>query len=117
MPSQHADTIDTRFGTPGSCRDGWLKFCEDTGISGFFYSEKQIQAGKLKEDGIKLLVLPQGLCMNDTTVQRLREWVTGGGILLADQQAALRSERGTPRTYGPLDDLFGITQIPLANPT
>ena len=116
LPSEHAISIDTRFGTPGSCRDGLLKFCEETGISSFFYSEKQIQAGKLTEDGVKLLVLPQALCMSDATAQRLRQWVTDGGVLLADQQTALRTERGAPRTAGALDDLFGIQQEPLGEP-
>jgi len=116
LPSEHAITIDTRFGTPGSSRDGMLKFCEETGISSFFYSEQKIYAGKLKDDGVKILLLPQALCMSDTTVQRLRQWVTEGGILVADQQTVLRNERGAPRTAGPLDDIFGIQQDSLGAP-
>jgi hypothetical protein len=111
LPSEHALTVDTRFGTPGSSRDGLLKFCEESGISAFFYSERQIQAGKLDADSVRLLFLPQSLCMSDATAEALKKWVAGGGTLVADQQAALRNERGALRPRGALDELFGITQI------
>lgn len=110
LPSEHAGTIDTRFGTPGACRDGLLKFCEDTGISGYFYSERQIQGGKLEKDGVKLLFMPQALCFSDATAEALKTWVVNGGVLVADQQVGLRNERGAPRPKGVLDDLFGVRQ-------
>ena len=97
MPSEHALTIDTRFGTPGSCRDALLRFCDETGIPGFFYSEKQVVAGKLDADGVRVLFLPQTLCLGAASAASLRRWVEAGGTLIADQQTGLRNERGAAK--------------------
>jgi len=115
-PSLHAQTIDVRFGTPGSACNGLLTYCENTGVSAYFYSERQIRAGKLDKDGVRILFLPQALCMGDDTAQALKAWVARGGTLVADQQTGLRTERGAARANGALDELFGIQQDPLGAP-
>ena len=116
LPSEHAQTIDTRFGAVGSTRDGLLKFCEETGISSFFYSETGVLAGKLQQDKVRLLILPQTLCLSDAAAAALRRWLADGGVLMADQYVGLRNERGALREQGALDDLFGVRQTPAGDP-
>lgn len=116
LPSEHAVTIDTRFGTPGSCRDGLLKFCEENGVSAFFYSESQILSGKLDADRVQLLFLPQALCISDAAAEALKKWAAGGGVLVADQQTGVRNERGGLRSEPVLANLFAIRQEPLGQP-
>ncbi|NLO73868.1 MAG: hypothetical protein GX100_07160, partial [candidate division WS1 bacterium] len=116
LPSEHAGTIDTRWGAVGSCRDGMLKFCEQTGISSHFYSEKQILAGKLDADGVTVLMMPQALCVSEAVAQALRQWVAAGGVLIADQRPGLRNERAALREKGVLDELFGVAQTVEGDP-
>ena len=108
--SDQAQTVDVRFGTSGSTRDGLLSWAETAGIPAFFYSAKLIGEGKLSADGVKILFLPQSLCVDDATAKNLAEWVRGGGTLVADIRPGLRNQRGALRESGVLDKLFGVTQ-------
>jgi hypothetical protein len=108
--SDQAQTVDVRFGSAGSTRDGLLAWAEAAGIPAFFYSATQIAAGKLSADGVKLLFLPQTLCVDDATPKNLSAWVRAGGTLVADLRPGLRNQRGALRTGGALDALFGVTQ-------
>ena len=108
--SDQAQTVDVRFGTSGSTRDGLLSWAETAGIPAFFYSAKLIGEGKLVADGVKILFLPQALCVDDATAKNLSEWVRGGGTLVADIRPGLRNQRGALRDSGVLDKLFGVTQ-------
>ena len=107
--SDQAQTVDVRFGTSGSTRDGLLAWAETAGIPAFFYSAKLIGEGKLAADGVKILFLPQTLCVDDATAKNLTEWVRGGGTLVADLRPGLRNQRGALRQRGALDQLFGVT--------
>jgi len=108
--SDQAQTVDVRFGTSGSTRDGLLSWAETAGIPAFFYSAKLIGEGKLVTDGVKILFLPQALCVDDATAKNLTEWVRGGGTLVSDIRPGLRNQRGALRERGVLDKLFGVTQ-------
>jgi hypothetical protein len=108
--SDQAQTVDVRFGTSGSTRDGLLAWAETSGIPAFFYSAQSIATGKLTADGVKILFLPQALCVDEATARRLADWVRAGGTLVADLRPGLRNERGALREHGVLDELFGVTQ-------
>jgi hypothetical protein len=109
-PSDQAQSVDVRFGSGGSTRDGLLTWAEAAGIPAFFYSSKQIGEGKLPADGVKILFLPQALCVDDATAKNLAEWVEKGGTVVADIRPGLRNQRGALRESGVLDNLFGVAQ-------
>lgn len=108
--SDQAQSVDVRFGSGGSTRDGLLAWAEAAGIPAFFYSSKTIGEGKLAADGVKILFLPQALCVDDATAKNLADWVEKGGTVVADIRPGLRNQRGALRESGVLDKLFGVTQ-------
>ena len=57
----------------------------------------------------KVVVLPNAACLSDIQVTALREYVRGGGGLVASVDASLCNEYGDPRADLALGDLFGIT--------
>jgi hypothetical protein len=109
-PSDQAQSVDVRFGSGGSTRDGLLAWAEAAGIPAFFYSSKTIGEGKLAADGVKILFLPQALCVDDATAKNLADWVERGGTVVADIRPGLRNQRGALRDSGLLDKLFGVAQ-------
>ena len=109
-PSDQAQSVDVRFGSGGSTRDGLLAWAEAAGIPAFFYSSKTIGDGKLAADGVKILFLPQALCVDDATAKNLADWVEKGGTVVADIRPGLRNQRGALRESGVLDKLFGVAQ-------
>ena len=108
--SDQAQSVDVRFGSGGSTRDGLLTWSEAAGIPAFFYSSKQIGEGKMAADGVKILFLPQALCVDDATAKNLADWVEKGGTVVADIRPGLRNQRGALRERGLLDKLFGVAQ-------
>ncbi len=108
--SDHAQTVDVRFGSVGSTRNGLLAWTDAIAVPAFFYSEKQVGEGKLATDGVKILFLPQSLSLDDPVAGALKKWVESGGILVADVRPGMRNIRGASREAGLLDSLFGVKQ-------
>ncbi len=59
-------------------------------------------------DRYRLIVLPNVACMSDRIASRLRDWVQGGGNLLATFETSLYDETGVARKDFALADLFGV---------
>lgn len=59
----------------------------------------------------EMLVLPEVLVLRSTEADIIRDWVQGGGILLATGKCGLLDERGMPRLNFPLADVFGADFI------
>ncbi|MHC4887246.1 MAG: beta-galactosidase, partial [Planctomycetota bacterium] len=112
MASDHALGLDTRFGVPGSSRDNLLLWAEKVGIPAYLYSDTLVQAGRLDEDGVKVLFLPQVLCLNPRATRKIDTWVKNGGIVIADVRPGLRNERAELNKAGLLDRLFGVVHDP-----
>lgn len=56
----------------------------------------------------RLIVLPNVACMSDRIALRLRDWVQGGGNLLATFETSFYDETGVARKDFALADLFGV---------
>ena len=55
-----------------------------------------------------LVILPNTGCMSDAQVAAVREYVRGGGSLLATAESSLFDERGNARAGFALADVFGV---------
>ena len=55
-----------------------------------------------------LVILPNAGCMSDTQVAAVREYVRGGGRLLATAESSLFDENGNARPDFALADVFGV---------
>ncbi|PIU62394.1 MAG: hypothetical protein COS85_18525, partial [Armatimonadetes bacterium CG07_land_8_20_14_0_80_59_28] len=91
-------------------RDAWEQMLLACGNSFGYLTDKQVEQGGLK--GRKLLIIPHfmGIALSDATCAAIREFVNGGGVVVADLAPAVCDEHGRLRDKGGLDDLFGCTR-------
>ena len=86
-----------------------LKLLHDLGYEYRHLSWRELEAGRLPGDGLRLVVLTGAVCVSDRQAAALRAFVEAGGILLCDGRAGLLSGAGRLREAGALDDLLGVT--------
>jgi hypothetical protein len=63
---------------------GWCKALEDIGIKGRFMSYAELAGGALVSRGVKVLILPRVMALSDAEKTAIQNWVSGGGVLIAD---------------------------------
>jgi hypothetical protein len=89
-------------------RDGWVKVLKDAGLQFDFISYGDVEKGMLIQKGYNTLVLPMSLALSDAEIQSIQEFVSRGGIVLADTLTGVMDERSAFRDPRPMNDLFGI---------
>jgi hypothetical protein len=84
----------------------------DSGLQYNFISYiDTVQRGVPKEYGT--LILPACLALSDAEAKQIREWVRGGGTVIADYLPGVFDQHGKGRAGGgALDDVFGVKQDP-----
>src|SRR4028119_2180539 len=70
-------------------------------------NDKLLDAAHLKP--FKLLVLPNIAALSDAQCDQLRQFVEGGGSLVATFETSLYDEEGKQRSNFGLADLFGVS--------
>ncbi len=108
-PSLQAGLLEDREDHVAEVRDAWVKLLEDCGLQYDFVSRQQLEAGKLQQ-GYRVLILPESIAVSAAEAQQIRQFVAGGGAVIADLRCGLRDEHCRPQQPGMLDDLFGITR-------
>ena len=82
-----------------------LKAC---GYQYTMISDDQVAGQALIQKGCRLLILPFAQAISTDAAEQIREFVKGGGILLADIRPGMTDPHGKPRATGSLDDVFGV---------
>lgn len=82
---------------------------EDLGLNPHTITGPELAAGWLPDNAVRLLALPGVNSMSEAEVTAVREFVQGGGVVVADILPGLRLPNGNPRAEAPLADLFGVT--------
>lgn len=111
LVSEHADMIESGFGTARSDWETLLKLFDKYAVPFLFYTPKQIKEGKLQKDNVKILFLPMSQSIGKEEANALENWVKEGGTLIADVNIGTRNERCAVLEKGSLDELFGISRI------
>jgi hypothetical protein len=83
---------------------------EEHGFQIRIVSYEQLADGALRDGGFRLLYLPYCQAMSEAEVSEVKEFVRGGGAVIADLRPAVADEHGKTRDAGGLDDVFGIRQ-------
>ncbi len=75
-----------------------------------FISSAQLEKREIlnKDSKIKMIVLPRTICLSDGEADVLRQFVNGGGKVVADACCGRFDEHGHIRKKPALDELFGI---------
>jgi len=88
-------------------RESWCELIEDQGLQYKFVSYGQMEQGELLKGGYRVLVLPRSSSLSREEVAAIREFVSQGGIAIADGEPGTFNEHSRRLTESPLADLFG----------
>jgi len=95
-------------------RDGWVKILRDSGLQFDFLAYGDLENGALLKQGYRIFVLPMSYALSDKEVRAIRDFVAGGGTVIADALPGIMDEHCRFREARPLLDVFGI-DAPSAN--
>ncbi len=93
--------------TSMAARESWLQVFHDLGYQPRIVSGRQLSAA-LRRAPPRLLVLPASIALSDDEVAAIRDYVIGGGHVVADHATARYDERLRLRDAPALDELFGL---------
>ncbi|MBI2299497.1 MAG: hypothetical protein HYU66_11240, partial [Armatimonadetes bacterium] len=85
---------------------------EDLGLNPHTVTGEELAGGWLAANAIKLLALPGANSLSDGEIAAVREFVQGGGVVVADVRPGGRLPNGNVRDGAALDDLFGVKSDP-----
>jgi hypothetical protein len=90
-------------------REAFERELTQSGVSFGYLTGDQVAQGALS--GKKLLIIPQfmGMSLSDATCAAIKQFVAGGGLVVADLCPAVCDEHGKLRAHSGLDDLFGVS--------
>jgi hypothetical protein len=124
MPSIHAASIlgyhqrssdddDTvpdkaRLSFPAN-RDGWVKTIKDLGLQFDFVSSEEVAKNPISNEKYKVLILPLAFALSNEEVQHIEQFVSNGGVVIADSSPGLMDEHCAWQDNPPVNKLFGIT--------
>ncbi len=115
MPSGYADGVaPARRGPLPAAHGAFLEASQDLGFAAHYLSDETVAAGDLTEGDERALLLPLGRAMSDEVAAQVREFVSDGGLVIADLRPAIRDAHCKARDAGALDDVFGVAQRPTA---
>ncbi len=89
-------------------RMSWQKLVEDRQFQYRYVSYLDLDEKKLDLSAFKMLILPESLALSETQATALRDFVHGGGTLVADGRVGRMTANCRQRMDGALDDLFGV---------
>ena len=85
---------------------GWYHALWTSHVPFDVIDEGTVESAKLSR--YRVIVLPNVACVSEAFAARLREFVAGGGTVLASFQTGCFDERGRRRGTGVIDDVFGV---------
>ena len=80
----------------------------DLGFQPRTIARQEIEDDTIKKEKIKVIFLPFVVSLTDKEIDKIKEFVKSGGLLIADYRCGLRDGHGRIRKFFPLDEVFGI---------
>jgi hypothetical protein len=92
-------------------RDGWVKTIKDLGLQFDFVSSDDVVTKGIANDKYKVVILPLAFALSDAEVQRLQEFVSRGGVVIADAAPGWLDQHCAWNANDKLNRLFGIAPV------
>jgi beta-galactosidase len=110
MPSAYTNRIEAgpSYGACGDAHVAWHKAIRELGLQFRYVTDRQLRLGEFDPKRFKVLILPQTEAIGPKEAQVIRDFVNGGGHLIADVRPGLYDGHCKPLAEGALDDLFGV---------
>ena len=109
-PSVHVGTCTPGFPDMDSVLTSTVTLLHDCGLEAKVLSYAQLAQGKLTNKDFKVLILPCSQALSGAEVEQIKQFVSGGGTVIADLRPAVTDEHGKPYATPALDELLGVTQ-------
>ncbi len=87
-------------------RESYCKLIEDQGLQYKFVAYDAVERGALIDGGYKVLILPRSTALSETEAKNIREFVSRGGLLIADGVPGQYDERARKLERPLLEDVF-----------
>ena len=89
-----------------------VSLCDDISGAGYFpkvlYSYSDYSSWPQSLADLKAIVLPEMVLLNKTHIQKIRDYVNNGGILISFAHSTLLNEKGERLADEALRDMFGV---------
>ena len=85
------------------------RILRDLGYQFRYVTDRMLRLGEFDADRYRLLILPRIEALGPQEAEVIREFVRGGGVVIADVRPAIYDGHCKPSAQGLLDDVFGIT--------
>jgi hypothetical protein len=92
-------------------RDGWVKTIKDLGLQFDFISSEDVAKNPIPLEKYKVVILPLAFALSDEEIRNLRDFVSRGGVVVADFSPGLMDEHCAWRSGDSVNQLFGATVI------
>lgn len=96
----------------GASVAGWTQLIRKSGMSFDRVDAMEIEGGRLRRQGYRILILPQSVALSATEALEIRKFVRDGGAVVGDLRVGILNDRCRRMRYGLLDDVFGIERRP-----
>lgn len=116
-PSAYATRVQhsPSFGSYQGAHVAWHNAIRELGLNFRYFTDRQLRLGEANLERFRVIILPQTQAMGAQEADLLREFVRGGGVLVADVRPAIYDGRVKPLEAGALDDVFGVRRVELAD--
>ncbi len=108
--SNHAQESFPHLGRTKNSSESFATFLEELQIGYDYISSFKLAAGELLRTKARVLFLPYSVGLEVQAQKAIREFVSSGGVVIADFRPATRTVHGKLLPAGGLDDLFGVRQ-------
>ncbi|MEA3402418.1 MAG: alpha-amylase family protein [Armatimonadota bacterium] len=109
-PSTFACTVEegNSYGSYTSSHVALHDALRDLGYQFRYVTDRMLRLGEFDAERFRMLLLPRAEAMGEEEAQVIRDYVAGGGVVIADVRPAIYDGHCKPLAEGLLDDLFGI---------
>ena len=112
FPSAYANKIEAgpTYGTYEGAHLACYDLIRGARLQFGYVTDRQMRLGEFDPKRWKILILPQTEALGDKEEQVIRDYVQQGGTVIADVRPGIYDGHCKPRTFGALDDVFGVRQ-------
>ncbi len=84
------------------------RLLRDSGLQFSYVTDRMLRLGEFDSSKYRLLFLPRAEAVGEAEATVIRQFVEGGGTVIADVRPGIYDGHCKPREQGILDDLFGV---------
>lgn len=112
-PSTFAHKLDegAGFGDYEKTHQSWHKVVRNLGLQFSYVTDRMLRLSEFDPNRYSVLILPRAEAIGDKEAQVIREFVEGGGLVVADLRPGIYDDHCKKREKGVLDELFGVRRV------